>query len=342
MKTLCQSEGGTCSQCNAPLPIGTRRQCPAATKDLPLPTLPAERIPREPLPPCEHLGEATGKLLKHSCNSAPSLAEHLCFHPDRSIWGPRSLRWFDGKCTPGGTSHDWKAGVQPCDSCPLHSLTSAIIQAAGELLDRVVGDRAWWHNEMQVTINGKDQPSYAVSRNSCFANYQWRPGKPIHAVGSIGWNWVERRTEWIGFEFDSKKNHANGLSDARLSEIRSTLEAFACTELRRSSSGLGLHCRVRVPPTATNLAEHRQLAYRVLNSFGQPIARDADACGITLWLWRDDAGPGGFELLKAATEPYPADVLSANWPLRARMPVLLRESPVPGSCDASPALAGLR
>src|SRR5690606_20600531 len=38
-------------------------------------------------------------------------------------------------------------------------------------------------------------------------------------IGTSGWNWQDRKSHWVGFDFDSITNHKQGLTSEQLTEI---------------------------------------------------------------------------------------------------------------------------
>lgn len=138
-------------------------------------------------------------------------------------------------------------------------------------------------------------------------------------IGSTGWNWRERVSEWVGFDFDSLVGHVEGLSKEQLSEIQAAVCELPFIELRRSTSGQGWHVYAFTEVSTANHDEHAQLAYVVLQQICQKIGRDlqgdVDVCGGNFWIWstRATAENHGLELLKPATEKLQESSLPINW-----------------------------
>lgn len=118
-----------------------------------------------------------------------------------------------------------------------------------------------------------------------------------HSFGTTGWNWEQRRSEWVGFDFDSIEGHLKGLEPDQLTEIRNRALALPYVVARTSTGGRGLHLLVNVNrPTTRTHGEHALLAKDVLRRMSQdcgyPIHNGVDCQGLVLWHWRkgiDDA-----------------------------------------------------
>jgi hypothetical protein len=74
-----------------------------------------------------------------------------------------------------------------------------------------------------------------------------RLGYPLEVytkeIGSTGWSWRDRRSYWVGFDFDLITAHApgTGITKAELDRIREAVKGIAWVEVRLSTSGSGLH-----------------------------------------------------------------------------------------------------
>lgn len=130
------------------------------------------------------------------------------------------------------------------------------------------------------------------------------------AIGSSGWHWVNKRSRWVGFDFDSVATHSgvNALSSEEMLRIREAVERLPYVEMRYSKSGVGVHLYVDVDAPASNHDEHKQVAKYVLETMsreaGVDLSGNVDCYGAILWQWHRDAAPGGFALIKEATEAF--------------------------------------
>ncbi len=187
----------------------------------------------------------------------------------------------------------------------------------------VEGKRNTWHDE-EFTWHHIRIPRNADSVPE-FRDYQL--GFPLEkyalAIGSTGWNWKERKSEYVGFDFDAIVGHGPGigLTPERLEEIRAAAEALSYNELRRSTGGAGLHLYVRFASgiATANHTEHAALGRAVLGLIskdaGFDFAASVDACGGNMWLWhrKMTRENGGLGLLKAASKKLSEADLPANW-----------------------------
>lgn len=118
---------------------------------------------------------------------------------------------------------------------------------------------------------------------------------PIHdrwnLFGTSGWNWAQKKSQWVGFDFDSVANHKQGLSAETLEEIKQRAFSLPYVIARTSKSGQGIHLIVRIDPQPTTRThtEHASLASFVLNHMSSDCGFDfnaaADVGGGILWHW---------------------------------------------------------
>jgi hypothetical protein len=127
-------------------------------------------------------------------------------------------------------------------------------------------------------------------------------------IGMTGWNWRERVSKYIGFDFDSIAGHAEShrgrLTDEELSEVKQKAMEIPWVTVRKSTGGNGIHLYVFLPDVATqNHTEHSALARAVLGQMSGAIGFDfkgkVDAVGGILWVYhRKMHGTDGLTLLK--------------------------------------------
>lgn len=128
-------------------------------------------------------------------------------------------------------------------------------------------------------------------------------------IGMTGWNWQEKTSVWVGFDFDAITGHKHEkkLSQTELDEVRDKVMDLDWVEIRQSTSGKGLHLYVFLEPTETaNHNEHAALARCVLSHMSMQTGFDfsakVDACGAVLWQWhRKMLGTEGLSIIKKAT-----------------------------------------
>jgi hypothetical protein len=105
-------------------------------------------------------------------------------------------------------------------------------------------------------------------------------------IGQSGWDWVNRRARFVTFEFDlaDGENHSDGLTDAQLATVEQSLSEHPSIDLRRSTSGAGLHARLYVDPIP---CPSRDEYLRIRKAALQALAGQVD---IPLLDWFDPNG----------------------------------------------------
>lgn len=128
------------------------------------------------------------------------------------------------------------------------------------------------------------------------------------AIGMTGWNWVERVSKWVAYDFDAIMGHSDAhqqkLSQAELSKIVDVVKEIPWVTVRKSTSGSGLHLYVFVDDIRTdNHNEHAALGRAILGILsgitGYDFCSKVDICGGNMWVWgRKMQGTSGLELIK--------------------------------------------
>lgn len=148
---------------------------------------------------------------------------------------------------------------------------------------------------------------------------EWTLSRHVEAIGLTGWDWQNRLSRWVGFDFDSIINHSRGLSDQELDELRRRVKEIPWITLRRSKSGKGYHLYVSLEtPTETrNHTEHSALAKAILSQLSGLLDFNfqdkVDTAGGVLWIWHREADESkqSFEVIKEATEGLKS--VPPNW-----------------------------
>jgi hypothetical protein len=150
----------------------------------------------------------------------------------------------------------------------------------------------------RIPYKAKTAPEYNPKRQS------WALEAHTEAIGLTGWNWVQRTSLWVGYDFDSIANHQNGLTAEELDEIKSRAMAIPWVTVRKSTSGKGYHLYVFVDRVQTqNHTEHAALSRAILGLLSAKTGFDfkgkVDVCGGNLWFYhRKMVGTDGLELVK--------------------------------------------
>lgn len=190
-----------------------------------------------------------------------------------------------------------------------------IHKADGELIEGSTntytnGSYTWW--PIRVPKNARTEP-------------HWHDGEmkyPLcqvgEAIGSTGWDWQARVSRWVGFDFDDITKDT-GISDELLAKVKEMASSLDFVEVRKSTSGSGLHLYVHIDGIKTaNHDEHAQLAKATLAKMsrdcGFNFSDSVDVCGGNMWLWHQKMNleNEGLKLLKRAERPLSKADL-ADW-----------------------------
>jgi len=189
----------------------------------------------------------------------------------------------------------------------------------------------WYHDELEtriMPISSKEMPDelrlnktwiMSFPSDKCRADELmdstrfWGISEFGYRIGISGWNYVQRVAEHVTFEFDHGDDHNDALTTEELESLADSLGG-SC-EVRRSTRGKGLHCRVKLaePVPVKNHSEYGELCRYTLAKLGKQLGIDLPsmACGVgcILWIWSRDATPEnrGFELLYPQAEDFVAD-----------------------------------
>ncbi|MCD0462255.1 primase-helicase family protein [Roseiconus lacunae] len=169
------------------------------------------------------------------------------------------------------------------------------------------GVREWWH--IRVPKNAKGTPD--------FRDYEidWLLRNHVEAIGSTGWNWIEKRSKWMGADFDAIVGHAAGvgISDEELEEVRRRAADLPWVEVRRSTRGRGYHLYtyledegIEIPNHTAHAAVCRAVLAQMSASTGFDFQAKVDVCGGNMWIdnFELDGDTTGLTLVVPATEPF--------------------------------------
>lgn len=139
------------------------------------------------------------------------------------------------------------------------------------------------------------------------------------ALGTTGWDWINKRSLGLGFDFDSAKGHASGLEPAQLDEINQRACHLDYVEAHKSKSGHGVHLWIffKDSPVVANHNEHAAIARALLGKMSADAEFDfqsrLDTCGSVLWTAHRDTAPSGFESIKRAERLLTSEDIPSNW-----------------------------
>jgi hypothetical protein len=131
------------------------------------------------------------------------------------------------------------------------------------------------------------------------------------SIGMTGWDWANRCSRWVAFDFDAivghSEKHTKKLSSEELDAVRKNAEAIEWVTIRKSTAGKGIHLYVFLDnvPTKTH-TEHAALGRAILGKLaaltGFDFMAKVDTCGGNMWVWaRKMVGTDGLKLIKPGT-----------------------------------------
>lgn len=167
----------------------------------------------------------------------------------------------------------------------------------------------WKH--FRIPWKAKDDPEYTDSE------IKFDISKYAEAIGMTGWDWKNKRSHWVGFDFDSLIGHKQGLTSDELKSIERRIAILPFVSVITSTSGNGLHLYVAIESNTEirSHTEHAAVARSVLAKIsgltGLELEAKVDTLGGNMWVWHKNAKPGiSYEKIKLATE---AIDIPANW-----------------------------
>lgn len=164
---------------------------------------------------------------------------------------------------------------------------------------------------LRIPHNANTEPVY-VDRDMSFDL-----AAHAEAIGMTGWDWVNKRSLWVAFDFDAivghSEKHKKGLSVEQLEEIKDKVSEIPWITIRKSTSGNGLHLYVYLHddpsdltqgvPTSTH-TEHAAVGRSILSKIagltGLSLDTKVDICGQNMWVWHRKmvGSPGGLSLIQ--------------------------------------------
>ena len=169
------------------------------------------------------------------------------------------------------------------------------------------GQTTWKH--IRIPWKANSEPEFQDSKMT------WDLLEHCEAIGMTGWDWQKRVSKWVAYDFDSivghSEKHLAKITDAEMARVKEEACAIPWVEVRKSTSGRGLHLYVYLDdiPTA-NHNEHAALGRAILGNLsmltGFPFDAKVDICGGNMWVWgRGAEGTDGFTLIKKAEGKLP-------------------------------------
>lgn len=185
---------------------------------------------------------------------------------------------------------------------------------AGKRATWTDGVDEWWN--LRIPKGSYDEPTFKPYK------LKWPLEEHAEGIGSTGWDWKNKCSRWMGFDFDALTGHAKGvgINDEALYAVEKAAKGLPFVEVRKSTGGKGIHLYVYVDEIPTkNHTEHAALARCVLGMMssetGFDFASQIDCCGGVMWIWHRKITPQnlGLALLKPTEKILGIDDLPSNW-----------------------------
>ena len=92
-----------------------------------------------------------------------------------------------------------------------------------------------WRN-IRIPRKANSDPEYDLDTPQSFSL-----SKRAEGIGMTGWDWKNRQSKWVGFDFDSLINHKDGITDEEMTRIKNLCYEIDYICVLKSTSGKGLH-----------------------------------------------------------------------------------------------------
>ena len=141
----------------------------------------------------------------------------------------------------------------------------------------------------RIPWNAKDNPNYDDKP------IQFDLSKKVEAIGVTGFDWVNKKSIFVGLDFDSMVGHKNGLTQSEISEVAKRVSDIPWVTVVNSKSGQGIHLFVHFqePLDCANHTEHKAWAELVIDYLSCEARFDfkskVDCYGSVLWVWHRQA-----------------------------------------------------
>jgi hypothetical protein len=198
-----------------------------------------------------------------------------------------------------------------------------VAQDSGERIEGDYKGRPWhgWTDgfttwkSFRIPYKANTEPEYDLTRQMKFDL-----DAHVEGIGMTGWNWQQRVSKWFAFDFDAiighSDKHTSKLTHNELEEVQKAAHKIPWVEIRKSTSGKGLHLYVYVDDVETkNHNEHAALARAILGQMSAIVNFDfksqVDICGGNMWVWhRKMLDTDGLTVIKKAEGHAP---VPPNW-----------------------------
>lgn len=165
----------------------------------------------------------------------------------------------------------------------------------------------------RIPWNADSDPTYKDSE------LRWDLAEHVEGVGMTGWDWENRQSLWVGYDFDAITNHQEGLEKEVLDELIEKTSKIPWVSLLRSTSGNGIHVYIFFdkPVATANHNEHAALARSLMSLLtiqtGFNFKTTVDCVGMVLWCYhRKQEGTNGLTWIKEG-DKFPTSLVPKNW-----------------------------
>jgi hypothetical protein len=175
-----------------------------------------------------------------------------------------------------------------------------VAQDGGECIDRYYQGKNW----REYTDNAQTWGPFRIPRNSMNIpednDFNIKFDLPLHVegVGMTGWNWKQKKSLWVAFDFDAivghSERHSRKLNPVEIEEIRQKVATIPWVTIRRSTSGSGLHLYVFIDENVfrsaiNNHNEHMAVGRAILSQLssiaGFDLEAKVDVYAGNMWVW---------------------------------------------------------
>lgn len=186
-----------------------------------------------------------------------------------------------------------------------------------------IGDSAKF--ECDGEVFGPQRWPYDAGGNANYSDppIQYIIANRMKAIGTTWWDWKNKRSIALGFDFDSLLDHVEGVGIPQEEIAKLDTIDVPWLEIVRSTRGNGRHIYVLFDPEnaprTENHHEHSALARSfiplIAKHSGLDIADNVDCKGMVMWIHHVNATAEnrGYELVKPATQILTADFVPPTW-----------------------------
>ncbi len=165
----------------------------------------------------------------------------------------------------------------------------------------------------RIPWNADTEPEYTDT------DIKFDLSKHVEGVGMTGWDWKNKQSLWVGYDFDSIVTHKKGLTQDNLTELEKKCISTPWVTLLRSTSGKGIHLYLffNKPFPTKNHTEHAAIARALLSTLtieiGFNFSASVDTVGSVLWCYhRKQEGTEGLTYIKEGKQFSVLDI-PKNW-----------------------------